>query len=301
MDPTDEGHLRRAIELATAAREGGDEPFGSLLVGPDGLLAEEHNTTRTDGDITAHPELKLARWAARELESAVARATTMYTSCEPCPMCAAAIERSGLGRVVFALSSEQAEAVAPEAHRRRPVVAEGPALYAAARVPLAPAALEGDRVRLRPAAPADVPALEGVLADPEVARIWGPEAAGELLDDDEIQVFVVLAGGEVAGFVQFSEITDPMYRSANIDIALASPWHGRGIGTDAVRTMARHLIEDRGHHRLTIDPAAANARAIATYGRVGFKPVGVMRAYERGPDGSPHDGLLMDLLAGELS
>ena len=167
-------------------------------------------------------------------------------------------------------------------------------------MPLAPAPLEGEHVRLRPAAPADGPALARVLADPEVARWWGPEAAEEMLADPEVHVFVVLVGEEVAGFVQFAEVADPMYRSANVDIALASPWQGRGLGTDAVRTLARHLVSERGHDRLTIDPAAANERAIAAYRRVGFKPVGVMRAYERGPDGSKHDGLLMDLLAGEL-
>jgi aminoglycoside 6'-N-acetyltransferase len=81
---------------------------------------------------------------------------------------------------------------------------------------------------------------------------------------------------------------------------MSSRFQGRGIGTDAVRTMARYLIEVRGHHRLTIDPAAANARAIHVYEKVGFRPVGVMRRYERGQDGTFHDGLLMDLLADEL-
>ena len=67
-----------------------------------------------------------------------------------------------------------------------------------------------------------------------------------------------------------------------------------------VRTIARYLLEVRGHHRLTIDPAADNLRAIRTYEKVGFKPVGVLRQYERGVDGKYHDGLLMDMLAGEL-
>ena len=69
---------------------------------------------------------------------------------------------------------------------------------------------------------------------------------------------------------------------------------------EAERTMARYLIEVRGHHRLTIDPAAANERAIHVYEKVGFKRVGVMRRYERGHDGTFHDGLLMDMLADEL-
>ena len=65
--------------------------------------------------------------------------------------------------------------------------------------------------------------------------------------------------------------------------------------------VARWLIGERGHHRLIIDPAAANTRAIRTYPSLGFKPVGVLRRYEQGPDGTWHDGLLMDLLAEELS
>ncbi|WSA74344.1 hypothetical protein OG930_44415 [Streptomyces sp. NBC_01799] len=69
--PDDHTLLRRAIALAAQARAAGNPPFGSLLSGPDGtVLAEEHNTTLTDQDITAHPELKLARWAARELHLA---------------------------------------------------------------------------------------------------------------------------------------------------------------------------------------------------------------------------------------
>ncbi len=127
MSPEDEEFLRRAIALAVRGRELGDDPFGSLLVGPDGaVLAEDHNTVQSDRDITAHPELKLARWAARELQPAAAAATTMYTSCEPCGMCAAAIERAGLGRVVFALSSEQLHQIRQS--RRTAVRYDGPAL-----------------------------------------------------------------------------------------------------------------------------------------------------------------------------
>jgi tRNA(Arg) A34 adenosine deaminase TadA len=138
--PVDERHLRRAIELAAAARAGGDMPFGSLLVGPAGdVLAEDRNTVLSERDITAHPELKLARWAARNLDAEIARETTMYTSCQPCPMCAGAISRSGLGRVVFALSSDQLDdlrapgAAGPDAAQ---VLYEGPALLAEARVPV---------------------------------------------------------------------------------------------------------------------------------------------------------------------
>jgi tRNA(Arg) A34 adenosine deaminase TadA len=140
LTDADERHLRRAIELAAAARAAGDMPFGSLLVGPGGdVLVEARNTVITGDDITAHPELKLARWAGQQLDAGTARRTTMYTSCEPCPMCTGAIARSGLGRVVFALAGEQLEqlkppgSVSPDAAS---IAFEGPALFDEARVPI---------------------------------------------------------------------------------------------------------------------------------------------------------------------
>lgn len=111
---SDDDHLRRAIRLAVDARAEGNPPFGSLLVSRDGVvIREERNTTVTDADVTAHPELKLARWAARELSTHESASTTMYTSCQPCPMCANAIARAGLGRVVYALSTEQLQQLKP--------------------------------------------------------------------------------------------------------------------------------------------------------------------------------------------
>ncbi|MFE2724232.1 nucleoside deaminase [Kitasatospora sp. NPDC059327] len=126
--PDDHTLLRRAIALAAEARASGNPPFGSLLAGPDGtVLAEERNTTLTDRDITAHPELKLARWAARELTATAAADTTMYTSCQPCGMCEAAVQQAGLRRVVFALSGEQLLDIRPGSGRL-PVPQVGPAL-----------------------------------------------------------------------------------------------------------------------------------------------------------------------------
>jgi aminoglycoside 6'-N-acetyltransferase len=124
-----------------------------------------------------------------------------------------------------------------------------------------------------------------------------PEKA---LDDDEVVLFTVEVDGEVAGAVQYHEEDDPDYRHAGMDIFLSEASQGRGLGPDALRTLARYLFEQRDHHRLTIDPAADNDRAIRAYQRVGFRPVGIMRRYERGPDGTWHDGLLMDLLREEL-
>ena len=121
------------------------------------------------------------------------------------------------------------------------------------------------------------------------------------MTQDDIAVWAIEAGGDVVGLIQADEETEPQYRHASIDIVLASGGQDRGLGSDAVRTVARWLLDVRGHHRLTIDPAASNEREIRAYSRVGFRPVGVMRNYERARDRTWHDGVLMDLLAGELS
>ena len=166
--------------------------------------------------------------------------------------------------------------------------------------------LVGRLVTLRPAHADDVPALARIRATPEVYARWRGgadlvEAVRTDLAEDDVVSYVVLVEGAVAGAIQWGAEDDPDYRHANIDIYLDPVVHGRGVGTDAVRTLARHLVEERGFHRLVIDPAADNAAAIRAYAKVGFRPVGVMRRYERGPDGTWHDGLLMDLLADELT
>ena len=148
-----------------------------------------------------------------------------------------------------------------------------------------------------------VPELRRILGTPEVRGRWGDEAAsaGWPFDDSSAVRFAVIEDGLVIGMVQYGEEAEPAYRHASIDIFLDPRVHGRGIGRDAVRTLAGHLVHDRGHHRLVIDPAADNEAAIRCYAAVGFRPVGVMRRYERDVDGTDwHDGLLMDLLADEL-
>jgi len=166
--------------------------------------------------------------------------------------------------------------------------------------------LTGVLVRLRPWRPDDVDRLEAILAEPSVAQWWGlltgasVAAAWLASDENGSLTFVIEHQGRVVGSIQCSEEDDPDYRSAGIDLFLATEAQGRGLGPDAIRTLARWLFEERGHHRLTIDPSAANARAIAAYSKVGFRPIGLARGYERGPDGTFHDGLLMELLAGEL-
>jgi aminoglycoside 6'-N-acetyltransferase len=161
--------------------------------------------------------------------------------------------------------------------------------------------LRGPRVTLRRAGLDDAARLTSIRREPEIERRWGILAGGEMEEfvADE-KTFVVEVDGQIVGAVQYGEVEDPMYRSASIDLYLTTPRHGQGLGSEAVRVLARHLIEERGHRRLTIDPAADNAAAIRAYEKVGFRPVGVMRSYEQGPDGTFHDGLLMEMLVDEL-
>jgi len=165
--------------------------------------------------------------------------------------------------------------------------------------------LHGAAVRLRPPEPADVAALATIRRTPEVLARWrgGDDlvaAVEEDLAEDGSTPYVIEVDGRVTGWIQWSAEEEPDYRHASIDIYLAPAVHGRGLGPDAVHTLARHLIDDHGHHRITIDPAADNAPAIRSYAKVGFRPVGILRLSERDADGTWHDGLLMDLLADEL-
>jgi aminoglycoside 6'-N-acetyltransferase len=168
------------------------------------------------------------------------------------------------------------------------------------------ATLHGSLVTLRPITADDVPELVRIRSTPEVYARWGggddlAATVTENLSAVDYHTLVVVHEGRVIGAIQWGEEDDPEYRHANIDIFLDPAVHGRGLGTDAVRTLARHLITEQGHHRLVIDPAADNTAAIRSYEKVGFRPVGIMRRYERAPDGTWHDGLLMDLLAEELT
>lgn len=167
--------------------------------------------------------------------------------------------------------------------------------------PPPPEIIDGEGLWLRLAAEADLEALLAICQEPEVAPWWPMEGTpAEEFQHPESPTYVIEVAGETAGLIMFHEEDEPGYRSAGMDIAVSTRFHGQGIGRRALVAMSRHLIRERGHHRLTIDPAAANARAIAAYERVGFRPVGIMRAYERGPEGTWRDGLLMDMLATEL-
>ena len=153
---------------------------------------------------------------------------------------------------------------------------------------------------LRPLAQPDALELIRIHMTPEVTRWWDVPAGGFPWDEPESTRWTIVVDGKVAGLIQFYEESEPRYRHAGIDLFLDPALHGRGLGTEALRRVVRHLIDDRGHYRITIDPAAANAAAIRAYEKVGFKAVGLMRHYERDTDGAAwHDGLLMELLAGE--
>jgi aminoglycoside 6'-N-acetyltransferase len=159
-------------------------------------------------------------------------------------------------------------------------------------------------VTLRPLEADDVSALAAVIAAPGVAEWWGPPRDEATRRDDvrnEGRAFAIEADGDLAGWLAFDEEDEPDYRHAALDVTLAPAHQGRGLGPAALRLAARWLVGERGHHRLTIDPATDNARAIRAYAKVGFRPVGVMRRYERRADGRWGDNLLMDLLAEELS
>lgn len=171
--------------------------------------------------------------------------------------------------------------------------------------PMQPIAmLHGTQVTLRLVSEEDLEPLTQILAQPEVSRWWGRydenRVMAELLESGDTVVYAIEVDGTVVGSIQYSEERAPSYRHAGIDVFLSRDWHGRGLGSDAIRTLARHLIHDRGHHRLVIDPQVANEAAIRCYERVGFRKVGLMRAYERGPDGEWHDCLMLEVLKDEL-
>lgn len=164
--------------------------------------------------------------------------------------------------------------------------------------------LPARRLTLRPLADSDLDALAAIVTAPGVREWWGATDDGEELREDlrhDGAAWVIEVDGRVAGWLGVSEEPTPDYRHAALDIVLGPGHQDRGLGSEALRAAIGWLAGERGHHRLTIDPALANARAIRAYEAVGFRRVGVLRAYERGPDGAWRDGLLLDLLADELT
>jgi aminoglycoside 6'-N-acetyltransferase len=164
--------------------------------------------------------------------------------------------------------------------------------------------LRGERIELRAIEPADLDELHRVISTAEVARWWNPhtrEELGEWLADDGVFRWTIQVDGVSAGKIQAYEEGEPEFKRAGIDLFLDPAHHGRGLGRECVRVVAGWLFAERGHHRIVIDPARANERAIRCYEAVGFQRVGVMRGYWF--DHATRewaDGLLLDLLRGEL-
>jgi aminoglycoside 6'-N-acetyltransferase len=155
-------------------------------------------------------------------------------------------------------------------------------------------------IALRPLAAGDEAELRRIHATPEVARWWDTPDEDFPWDEPEATRMTIEVDGKVAGLIQFGEEPEPKYSHAWIDLFLDPAHHGRGLGTEAVRRIVRHLIDERGHHRITIDPATANTAAIQAYEKAGFRRVGVMRRAERDAGGSGwHDAVLMELVVDE--
>jgi aminoglycoside 6'-N-acetyltransferase len=169
----------------------------------------------------------------------------------------------------------------------------------------APPRLVGELCVLRALGPGDVERLVEIQSEPGIARWWHPPDPAEVRARAQgLEAGIVALGierdGQPIGLVEYHEENEPDYRHAGIDLFVATEHQDQGIGTDAIRTVARYLIDQRGHHRLTIDPAVENVQAIRVYERLGFRRVGILREYWRSPAGDWRDGLLMDLLASEL-
>jgi len=165
--------------------------------------------------------------------------------------------------------------------------------------------LRGRTVHLRPVAAADAEPLTRILAHPDVARWWPrydrARVEAEMVGDEpDTTHWVIELDRAVVGMVQAWEESEADFRHAGIDLFLDPGVRGRGLGPDAIRAVAAWLIDARGHHRMTMDPAAENEAAIRAYRKVGFREVGVLRRYQLMADGSWADGLLMEMLADEL-
>lgn len=162
--------------------------------------------------------------------------------------------------------------------------------------------LRGRRVTLRPLREDDRARLLSILEEPEVARWWRRTDWERIVQDAATTFAIDVAVDDkyqTVGMIQYDEELDPDYRRASIDLFLATAAQGQGLGTEALQTLVRYLVDVHGHHRITIDPVTENARAIRCYEKAGFRPVGVMQQYERVAPGTYRDALLMEFLAAD--
>jgi aminoglycoside 6'-N-acetyltransferase len=154
--------------------------------------------------------------------------------------------------------------------------------------------LYGAAVVLRPIVADDIPRLGILLDDPQVAP-WLPR-----LDPPATAGFAVDLDGRLVGTARYHEDPSRDYRHATVEVALDPAWHGKGLGADTLRAMARHLFYDRRHHRLVAELHPRNSKALRSYQRVGFRPVGLLRECEVDVTGGRRDALLLDLLKRDL-
>ena len=157
-------------------------------------------------------------------------------------------------------------------------------------------------VCVRSPRPSDRAALERLFEDPLVERWWGRHDDARITEllagEAEVLGLVVERDGRLVGWIQVIEEESAAYRHAGIDVATVAEVHGTGVPTRALTLVRDWLVGPKGHPRPTTAPAASNDRAVAAYRKIGFRDVGVMRGYERTPDGSYHDALLMEFVVG---
>ncbi len=130
--------------------------------------------------------------------------------------------------------------------------------------------VRGRLTTLRPAGAGDVERLVAWHADPEVSRFWDGETftraeMQERLEREDVEAWIVEETGEPVGYLQVHE--------AGLDMFLAPSARGRGLGPDAARAMAKHLVHERGRERVTVDPYAWNEGAVRAWERAGFVEV----------------------------
>jgi len=161
--------------------------------------------------------------------------------------------------------------------------------------------LSGRRVKLRTTTDSDRGPLIAIRSSAPVQEWWrGDDLLAELdsdLNEDSVHRFTIRnRAASIVGWVQFIEVGEAECWHASVEVYIDANAHRQGYASDAIQCLADYLFDVVGHHRLTFDPAADNSPAIACYSKAGFKPVGVLRGYERRLGRESSDGLLMDML-----